>query len=277
METKMYVAMVIIALIICVAAFYQGLVIRTYKISHVKVHKNGAIRIAVIADLHSVRHDKLVDIIKKISPDLIAMTGDIIDDHRPMKYVIKYFEEFAKLNIPKYYVTGNHDIYLRDLKQIKDMLRGYNITVLDFDKLTDKININGTNVIISGFDDPHKEKNIDAWKKRLYREYNNIDFNNQKGYKILLSHRPDLWQIYEDLGFDLALSGHAHGGQVRIPFILNGLYAPNQGLFPQYAGGVYKHWKLTHVVSRGLAVYINLPRVFNPPEIVKIDIFPEDS
>lgn len=88
----------------------------------------------------------------------------------------------------------------------------------------------------------------------------------------MLSHRPERIESYKKYNFDLVLSGHAHGGQVRIPFLLNGLYAPNQGLFPKYAGGLYTHNNLNHVVSRGLSYNPKLPRIFNPPEIVIVEL-----
>ena len=84
--------------------------------------------------------------------------------------------------------------------------------------------------------------------------------------------RPERIQLYKKMDFDLVLSGHAHGGQVRIPFLLNGLCAPNQGWFPEYAGGLYEHDSLIHIVSRGLSYNPRLPRIFNPPEIVIIDL-----
>jgi len=92
------------------------------------------------------------------------------------------------------------------------------------------------------------------------------------GFKILIAHRPELIDIYEKYPFDLVVSGHAHGGQIRIPFLLNELIAPNQGRFPKYAGGVYQHGGLTHIVSRGLSFSLYLPRVFDSPEVVVIDI-----
>ena len=90
---------------------------------------------------------------------------------------------------------------------------------------------------------------------------------------ILLSHRPEYAELYALCGFDLAISGHAHGGQVRFPLFLNGLYAPNQGWFPQYAGGVYTIGDTHMIVSRGLMID-DLPRVFNPPELVIVTIAP---
>ena len=90
---------------------------------------------------------------------------------------------------------------------------------------------------------------------------------------VLLSHRPELTELYRGSGFDLVVSGHAHGGQVRVPLLLNGLYAPNQGFFPQYAGGLYDLDGTALAVSRGLSIS-RLPRVFNPPEAVVIDLVP---
>ena len=98
------------------------------------------------------------------------------------------------------------------------------------------------------------------------------ELENNTNFKILLAHRPELIELYKKFSFDLVLSGHSHGGQMRVPFILNGLYAPNQGLFPKYAGGSYKHNSMIHIVSRGASFNPRLPRVFNPPEIVIIDI-----
>ena len=91
---------------------------------------------------------------------------------------------------------------------------------------------------------------------------------------MLLSHRPELVDIYRGSGFDLVVSGHAHGGQVRIPGLVNGLFAPCQGWFPQYAGGVYALGSTTLVVSRGLCRN-ELPRVFNRPELVVLTLSPQ--
>ena len=100
----------------------------------------------------------------------------------------------------------------------------------------------------------------------------------EEGYTILLAHRPERIGAYRQYPFDLVVSGHAHGGQWRIPGLLNGLYAPNQGLFPQYAGGCYDEDGMAFVVSRGLArESTRIPRLFNPPELVVVDLVPEES
>jgi len=93
-------------------------------------------------------------------------------------------------------------------------------------------------------------------------------------YSILLSHRPELTEKYKDSGFDLVVAGHAHGGQVRIPGIINGLLAPNQGYFPKYAGGRYDMGETVMIVNRGLQKD-SIPRVFNPPDLVIVSLKPE--
>jgi predicted MPP superfamily phosphohydrolase len=98
------------------------------------------------------------------------------------------------------------------------------------------------------------------------------ELNEVPSFKILVAHRPENIKHYREYSFDLVVSGHAHGGQVRIPYLINGLYAPNQGIFPKYAGGLYKHGSLTHIVSRGLSINPMLPRIFNPPELVIIEV-----
>lgn len=109
-----------------------------------------------------------------------------------------------------------------------------------------------------------------AWEEQI-KNCNNSLSNHT--YSVLLSHRPDLINEYKKYDFDLILSGHTHGGQVRIPKALNGLYAPNQGFFPKIVGGEYKFRTLRLIVGRGLSKKV-WPRVFNPPEIVTVDLKP---
>lgn len=95
-------------------------------------------------------------------------------------------------------------------------------------------------------------------------------------FTVLLAHRPELLAKYAQFPLDLVVSGHAHGGQVRIPGVLNGLYAPNQGWFPKLAGGAYTQDGTTLIVSRGLAVRTRLPRIFNRPEVVLVRCVPAE-
>jgi predicted MPP superfamily phosphohydrolase len=126
---------------------------------------------------------------------------------------------------------------------------------------------------LAGIEDPHKkyyeepEYDQSGTMEKTFRELDTI-----KSYKILMAHRPENIELYRKYSFELIVSGHTHGGQIRIPYIMNGLYAPDQGFFPKYSGGVYQHENLTHIISRGLSINPKLPRIFNPPELVVITI-----
>ncbi len=256
------------------AAFYNGLVVRTYRITTDKLEPGQNVRILLITDLHSHIYGEnqkdLVSLIKLQKPDIIALAGDIADDVAPVLGTELFLSNIKGI-APVYYVTGNHEYWSGDIERIKKIIRGYGVTVLE--QNYERINLNGTSFIICGVDDPDSqmyEYGSLSWKDRMYSAFDELE--NETGYKILLSHRPERINVYKAFTFDLVLSGHAHGGQVRIPFILNGLYAPDQGWFPKYAGGIYSHGTLYHVVSRGVSYNPRLPRIFNPPEINVIDI-----
>jgi len=269
-KSKMAISLIIFAF--CVIAFYNGLVIRNYTINTDKFNPGESIRAVLISDLHShifgENQIKLISKIKKQNPDIIFLAGDIIDDEAPPDGAKLLFDGIKSI-APIFYVSGNHDYWTNDIKNIKQLVRSYGITVLEYDYK--EININGIPVVIAGIDDPdwvYYEKNSSG--KSMDENFQELTLKNQ--FKILVAHRPEQIESYKKYPFDLVVSGHTHGGQVRIPFLLNGLMAPNQGWFPKYAGGMYKHGSLTHIVSRGASFYLLLPRVFNPPEIVVIDI-----
>ncbi len=254
------------------AAFYNGLITKTYRLSSEKIE--APVKIVVITDLHSHVYGKnqrdIITRITKQSPDIILLVGDIIDDIEPVEGAKIFLENVVKI-CPTYYVTGNHEFWSRNIKGCRDIVEKNGIMVLSDEYR--EIELNGNKIIVAGIDDPAK----------TYYEDNNYDqltsmknaFSKIRGntaYKILLAHRPEYIEAYNLFDFDLVVSGHAHGGQIRIPFIVNGLFAPNQGLFPKYAGGVYRHGPLTHIVSRGVSINYKLPRIFNPPEITVIEL-----
>ncbi|MPN11952.1 hypothetical protein SDC9_159261 [bioreactor metagenome] len=138
--------------------------------------------------------------------------------------------------------------------------------------------MNGQKLSICGVDDPDgfdpvyaEASAFSSWQDELESCQKTT---NPSIYSILLSHRPELIEEYTNSGFDLVLAGHAHGGQIRIPGVLNGLYAPDQGFFPKYAGGQYQLGETTMIVSCGLSLKKGIPRIFNPPELVVIDLEP---
>lgn len=257
-----------------ITAFYNGLVIRDYTIKTDKLLPAQSIKIVLITDLHSHMYGNgQRKIIKKImdqNPDLIALAGDILDDEVPTHGTEVFLDAIRNI-APIYYVTGNHEIWTRDVSNVKDIFKSYGVSVLENNY--EEININGIDLILAGVEDPDiipYERPQSNWYEEV--EEGLLNVGNKEGYKILLSHRPELIDFYNTLDVDMVLSGHAHGGQVRIPFILNGLYAPHQGFFPKYAGGVYDHENYTHIVSRGASFNPKLPRIFNPPEVVSITI-----
>ena len=167
---------------------------------------------------------------------------------------------------PCYYVTGNHEWWSGEAERICDDMEAVGVTVLQ--GACETIAVNENDITVCGVDDPDSG---------MYE--NQLELVGEKvradGVHILLSHRPERIEDYLEYPFDLILSGHAHGGQWRMPGIINGLYAPNQGVFPRYAGGRYDFGSTVFLVSRGLArESTKIPRVFNRPELVVVDLIP---
>ncbi|WP_461256029.1 metallophosphoesterase [Treponema sp. R80B11-R83G3] len=247
---------------------------KTYQVETPLLEEQKSLKIVLISDLHSTIHGKdqsiLINKVKEINPDLIVLSGDIFDDVAPMagtKLLLAGISGIA----PIFYVTGNHEYMSRNIRKIREVLASYGVIILS-DNYT-IIEINNTEIVIAGIDDPYKKKyetpnyNQKESMESAFRELDKIQL-----YKILIAHRPELIEDYKKYSFDLILSGHTHGGQVIIPNMINGLYAPNQGFFPKYGGGIYIHGNTTHIISRGLSISPLLPRIFNPPELVIIII-----
>lgn len=254
-------------------ALQQNLTVRRYTVSNEKLQ--GSIHIALLTDLHSVYYGSdqkvLLDAVAAAQPDLVFLVGDIVDDVAPCDGAEALLEALGA-RYQCYYVSGNHEFWSKNIDKIKRKIRDCGITVLEGEQK--KICLDGQNITICGVDDPEINaytSDPDAWRTQLFRCAESV---NETDFTILLSHRPEYAELYGMLGFDLTLCGHAHGGQVRIPGVLNGLLAPNQGFFPAYAGGEYlvgEENKQTMIVSRGL-VRNFLPRIFNPPELVVIKL-----
>ncbi len=270
-----YVAILFAAL--AVWAFYIGLTVRTYGVTSDKMPQGSAVRIAVIADLHSHVYGKdqtpLLDIIKAQKPDIIALAGDIVDDHEPQTGAKLFLQDITDI-APTYYVSGNHEYWSGRCDEIKEMISGYGVKVLSNER--QYISVNGARLCICGIDDPEVFRYTDDNEllalsdyEDLLKRFSDLDADT---VNILLAHRPESIDAYRQYYFDVVLSGHTHGGQVRIPLLVNGVFAPNQGWFPKYAGGHYELEGMNMIVSRGLGFDARQPRVFNPPEVVVVDI-----
>lgn len=267
--------------VLMIVAFWQGLVVREYtKTTDFVTQK---VNIALITDLHSTfygeNQEKLIEKINDYSPDLILLAGDIADDEVPHDGTKVLLSVIAK-KYPCYYVTGNHEFWTNEIDSVKEMISSYGVTILSGESVD--VKIGSQTITLGGVDDPvglysdseaylPKEEAPQRWKDQFQSV---CEQNSGENFSILLSHRPEQTELYSKSGFDLVVSGHAHGGQVRVPFIVNGVYAPNQGLFPEYAGGLYDLGETDLIVSRGLCVD-KKPRIFNPPELVFINIEPK--
>jgi predicted MPP superfamily phosphohydrolase len=248
----------------------NGLAITEYTIHSGKIKTK--IKIVLLTDLHSCSYGKsqsqLIDTINKQDPDVIMMSGDIADDVLPDDRVRKLLNCIAH-KYPCYYVTGNHEFWSNRADEQKEMFRSYGVNVLE--GTSDTISLDGQEISICGVDDP--DGSIEKFESQLNSVAKIV---TDSKYTILLSHRPELFAQYVEHNFDLVLSGHAHGGQWRIPLLLqNGLYAPDQGLFPKHTHGVYEQSNTKMLVSRGLSRESTLiPRFYNRPELVVINLEP---
>lgn len=233
-------------------------------------------KIVHLSDLHSKEFGRdqeyLVTLLKKEKPDLIAVTGDLIDSRRydiePALELIKQCAQIA----PTYFVTGNHEWRSDKFEVLEKLLEESGVHVLRdtyaaITKGEDKI-------YVVGIDDP-VSKNSAYYEEVSITEGNIIQalegIEKSHAFKILLAHRPELFPLYSSYGFDLVLSGHAHGGQVRLPFI-GGLIAPDQGLFPKYTAGKCEKEGSVMVISRGLGNSIIPQRLFNRPEVIVLTL-----
>lgn len=234
---------------------------------------SSPVRLLVIADLHSAWYgDKQEVLLEQISaqePDLLVLVGDIVDDKLPRDGAEALLESIGE-QYPCYYVSGNHEFWSGEAEEIKSFIRSCNIQVLEGDTRILELGTQGQKLCLSGVDDPDRETDDTFWREQLE---SCVEARDDALYTILLTHRPERVDSYRASGFDLVLCGHAHGGQVRIPGLVNGLFAPDQGLFPAYAGGRYDLEDTVMIVSRGLSKK-HLPRVCNRPELVVVDIVP---
>ncbi len=251
------------------------LCVRHYTVPTGKI--SSPIRIALITDLHSCRYGKaqrgLIDAVDAQSPDVILLGGDIFDDVKADTNTALFLAGIAG-RYPCYYVTGNHEHWSGEAAFAAKMeiLAEYGIPVLSGDCIP--LTVNGETINLCGVDDPAAERPDQSFTDQLDAAAKAAESGR---YTVLLSHRPEYAETYAQYAFDLVLCGHAHGGQWRIPYLLNGLIAPNQGLFPPYAGGEYPLGNTTMIVSRGLARETTpVPRIFNRPELVMIDLCTAD-
>ena len=222
---------------------------------------SGTVRIAVLSDLHGRKlTDAEMKLLKQEEPDLILIPGDLFDfydrrDARALELV-----DVLK-DYPVFYATGNHELERGDEDTLKELLQEHGVHVLS--DCAETVVVGDSVVEIGGYDCRWTEKYCSP------RAVNQMFHTGH--YRILMSHRPHWISLYNAVNCDLVISGHAHGGQWRI--FGQGIYAPGQGIFPKYTAGVHEG---RLVISRGLANHTFIPRIFNPPEIVLLNIIPKN-
>ena len=246
-------------------------------------------RIVQLTDLHSVRSEKqgqlVYDMICGQNPDVICVTGDLVDS----RYYAKYGVEGEALTLalmeklitlaPVYFIYGNHEMILLDNPQnngFKIALEKLGVQIINNELVSYTKETDGEFIYIGGIQDP----------STLYKDYRYAFLSNNgermeamldavtvgvrnEEFFLLLSHRPEYLEMYDQYPVDLVLTGHAHGGQFRLPFV-GGVYAPGQGIFPKYTAGLYETDDLEMYVGTGIGNSVIPVRIFNPPEILTI-------
>ena len=228
-------------------------------------------KIAHVSDLHNAvfgrKNERLLSLIRAAEPDIIAITGDLIDSrHTDIDSALAFVEAAAEI-APVYYVTGNHESRL-DFDAIEPRLIAAGARVLRNE--AEDIGRGGERIRLAGIDDPSFIRTGGTAEERAAAELEQLG-DGGGTFTVLLAHRPELVEVYAEYGAGLVLSGHAHGGQVRLP-LLGGLYAPGQGLLPEYDSGLYSLGETQMVVSRGLGNSVAPLRVNNRPELVIVTL-----
>ena len=235
-------------------------------------------KIAQISDLHNAslgqNNKKVLALLRQGDPDIIAITGDLIDSRNTnIERALSFVEEALKI-APCYYVPGNHEARVSSYNILREGLIRMGVTVLDNKGIL--LESGSSSIFLAGVNDPAFETDYLGGDSAGVLTRNLPQPPQEDSYTILLSHRPELFSSYVEADMDLVLTGHAHGGQFRLPF-LGGLFAPNQGLFPKYTEGVYSEGSTDMVVSRGLGNSLFPLRINNRPEVVMITLRCEKS
>ena len=230
------------------------------------------VRLAVVSDLHDTRWGRqervLVRALTRAAPDAVLLPGDFFSERDASPHSEALLSQIAPA-YPTFWVRGNHESNHVHTAMLQETMAAHGVTEIAGRAV--RRTVRGTSIGIGGADDPAAAdtactgRQIAAARAAIPPE----------DFAVLLCHRPDLVSFYEGSGFDLVVCGHAHGGQWRIPGLLNGVYAPNQEIPPRWAGGEYRLGGTTMIVSRGLTRHAyGIPRLFNRPELVVIDLLP---
>lgn len=276
MREKHWWILPVLAILVALAliALDERLILRTYTVASPKL--TAEVRLAVVTDFHSSDNaEEVAAMVASCAPDAVLLVGDLFDDdtaNRPTERTLSLMRQLSA-QYPCYYVSGNHEAWTGEMDALYQQTEEAGVTVLRMS--SGVLTVRGQRIALCGIPDPYEMVFSGApdTEEQLRQALEDVD---SADFTVLLAHRPELLAKYAQFPLDLVVSGHAHGGQVRIPGVLNGLYAPNQGWFPKLAGGAYTQDGTTLIVSRGLAVRTRLPRIFNRPEVVLVRCVPAE-
>lgn len=277
---KKLIILTVILVIIAIIAVWIGIHNKDLEVNRINILSEkipegfSNFRIAQVSDLHNTEigddNEKLITLLKNAEPDIIAITGDLIDSRNTdVETALEFVEDAVKI-APCYYVNGNHEgRVLAEYEKLKKGLSELGVTILENKEI--EITNGEDTISLIGINDPNfrMEYVDDTMEQNVTHQLLKVVSDNDS-YKILLAHRPEYFLSYAGQ-VDLVLSGHAHGGQFRLPFV-GGFVAPGQGFFPEYDSGLYTEGNTNMVVSRGIGNSIIPFRINNRPEIVVIEL-----
>ena len=278
MKTK---RLLIVSAAVCCAALSAGylhfentaLQTTAYSVVSEKLPKSfDGYKIAQISDFHNAHSSslgrRLRDAVYASQPDILVITGDLIDRERTDVDTAIGLVHDLRDTAPIYYVCGNHDAVNAEYEVLVSRLRSEGVHVLENE--TTVLRRGTEQICLAGIDDPAKDQDWIGNDTLIRAELEQLPLDPQT-FTVLLSHRPESLRVYAEQGVDLALTGHAHGGQIRLPFV-GGLYVPTQGWFPKLTCGVYAEGETQMVVSRGVGNSGFPFRIQNRPELVVVTL-----
>lgn len=266
----------------CINVWYSQNVLTTtnYTVSMGMV--NNPFRILLLSDLHDhtfgTSNSRLVNKVEEASPDLIVLDGDMLNEDSEKSDTVTTLIRGLIAIAPVYYSLGNHEIdYMKNgHEELISELEEAGAVVLNYE--IEDITVNGNDLRLGGLYEYGFSTSMQTEEENEAAVSYMEEYTDTDRYLIMCAHRPESfypWGNNDSWGIDLQLSGHLHGGQVRIPFV-GGLYAPLQGFFPQYDAGLYEIGDCNMIITRGLGTNKKLlPRFNNPPEIAIVDVIPE--
>lgn len=267
-------ALIILALIAAAAAFLikdsrDDLEISRYEVKSQKLPESfDGFKIVQLSDLHGAEFGEdgmgLVEKVKELEPDIIALTGDFVTDEGDLVAVEKLAARLVKL-CPVYFVSGNHEFGSGLAVKVRNILERAGVKYLSNEYLT--ISRGEDGILLGGVEDPLAYADMLS-PDELAQKMNDAA---PDAFKILLGHRNYWMTEYPELPVDLIFCGHAHGGLIRIPGV-GGLIGTDRRLFPDFDAGQFNNGRYTLIVSRGLGNSVSIPRVFNRPEIVCVEL-----